>query len=143
MHKILVAVDGSEHSIKVVDCAATIAGALHASVIVVSVVPESLVPADYLDDPREQLSHDSYFERISKAVVDRVRAHIREAGLECEAVTGVGNPANFILATAKNEGATMIVLGVFGLHHLPRIRSLGSVSRRVVENSAIPVTLVP
>jgi nucleotide-binding universal stress UspA family protein len=35
------------------------------------------------------------------------------------------------------------VIGVFGLHHLGRIRSLGSVSRRIVESSTIPVVLVP
>jgi len=36
-----------------------------------------------------------------------------------------------------------IVVGMKGLHGVSRIRSLGSVSRRIVENSTRPVLIVP
>ena len=85
----------------------------------------------------------AYFERVTQHIADTLGSRLKTAGLDYEVATTIGNPANLILDLAKRRKASMIVIGVFGLHHLGRIRSLGSVSRRIVESSTIPVVLVP
>ena len=51
--------------------------------------------------------------------------------------------ADEILNVANVEKVRMIVMGIKGLHGLAKIRSLGSVTRRVVENADCPVLVVP
>lgn len=143
MDKILVAIDGSKHSSRVLDFAVQLAQALDARILLVNVAPDIPVPEGYSEYAKEEgMSAENYYETVSQEVVNKMSDRIGK-GLKFDVATGVGNPADFILKTAKSSMATMIVIGVFGLHHLPRIRSLGSVSRRIVENSSIPVVLVP
>ncbi len=51
--------------------------------------------------------------------------------------------ADEILNVANVEKVRMIVIGIKGLHGLAKIRSLGSVTRRVAENAECPVLVVP
>jgi nucleotide-binding universal stress UspA family protein len=143
MDKLLVAVDGSKHSAKVVDFAVQIAKSVHASILLVNVPPDMGVPEGYAGYAEEEgVAPGTYYEQVSQGILDQMSDRIaRDVDYETE--IGVGNPADYILKTAESKKATMIVLGVFGLHNISRIRSLGSVSRRVVENSTLPVVLVP
>lgn len=52
------------------------------------------------------------------------------------------NVAEQILKTAKDKKADLIVIGSQGLHGLGRIKSLGSVSRKVSEFADCPVLIV-
>jgi nucleotide-binding universal stress UspA family protein len=144
MDTLLVAVDGSKHSTKVVDYAVQLAKTFSARILLVNVTPESRVPEAYAGYAREEsLDPASYYEQISERILEGLGSRVRKAGVECEQVMGVGNPVQFILDAARRENASLVVLGVFGLHRLSRLRGLGSTSRRIVENSTVPVVLVP
>ncbi len=144
MDQLVVAVDGSPHSVKVVDFAAQLARSIPATIVLVNVIPDPNVPSGYVEYTKtEGVDPAAYYEQVSRVIVDTMGARLRKAGLKYEVAANRGNPATFILEVAKRKKASMIIVGVFGLHHLGRIRSLGSVSRRVAENSTIPVVLVP
>ena len=49
MDQIVVAVDGSQHSAKVVDFAAQLAKSIPASVVLVNVIPDPNVPSGYVE----------------------------------------------------------------------------------------------
>jgi nucleotide-binding universal stress UspA family protein len=144
MDQLVVAVDGSHHSTRVVDYAAQLARSIPARILLVNVIPDPRVPSGYVEYTKmDGVDPTAYFERVTQHIADTLGSRLKAAGLEYEVATTIGNPANLILDLAKRRKASMIVIGVFGLHHLGRIRSLGSVSRRIVENSTIPVVLVP
>ncbi|MGD0638912.1 MAG: universal stress protein [Nitrososphaerales archaeon] len=144
MDQLVVAVDGSQHSAKVVDYAAQLARSIPARILLVNVIPDPRVPSGYVEYTKmDGLDPNAYFERVAQHISETLGSRLKLAGLEYEVATRIGNPANLVLGLAKRRKASMIIIGVFGLHHLGRTRSLGSVSRRIVENSSIPVVLVP
>ena len=53
-----------------------------------------------------------------------------------------GNIAEEILYVAKKKSVDLIVIGSQGLHGLNKVKSLGSVSRKVSELAACPVLIV-
>ena len=53
-----------------------------------------------------------------------------------------GNIAQEILSLAKKKSADLIVVGSQGLHGIGKIKSLGSVSRKVSEYASCPVLIV-
>jgi nucleotide-binding universal stress UspA family protein len=53
-----------------------------------------------------------------------------------------GNVANEILNFAKRKKISLIVIGSHGLHGIGKLKTLGSVSRRVSEQAKCPVLLV-
>lgn len=53
-----------------------------------------------------------------------------------------GNVAQEILVLAKKKSVDLIVIGSQGLHGVAKIKSLGSVSRKVSEHAFCPVLIV-
>jgi nucleotide-binding universal stress UspA family protein len=53
-----------------------------------------------------------------------------------------GNTSDEILRAAKSKSVDLIVIGNQGLHGVSRIKSLGSVSRKVAEFAHCPVLIV-
>jgi nucleotide-binding universal stress UspA family protein len=144
MKEILVAIDGSKHSARIVDYASDLAKSTSAKVVLVYVMPEVSIPPGYKEYADvERLDPSSYFDAVGKQVIKDMGERIEKKGVKFEGVYEVGNPAATILDKAKSREAIFIVMGVHGLHGLARIRALGSVARRVIENSSIPVVLVP
>lgn len=144
MDRLLVAIDGSRHSAKVVDCAVRLAKSLAGDILLVSVAQDDSVPGGYAEFAKtEKVDPSRYYEKISEAIVTQMGGRISGAGVDFETVTGRGNVAAFILTAAEDSKASIIVLGISGLHRMSRIDSLGTISRRVIENSTVPVLLVP
>ncbi|MGA2665620.1 MAG: universal stress protein [Nitrososphaerales archaeon] len=144
MDLLLVAVDGSPHSAKVVEYASQLARSIPSTILLLNVVQNKQVPSGYTEYARiEGLTVQEHYEQMSQGILDDLGASLKKAGVKHEAISAVGNPAVLIIEIAKRRKASMIVVGVFGLHRFGRIRSLGSVSRRVVENATVPVVLVP
>jgi|SRR5579862_4147911 len=147
MDQILVAVDGSKHSFNVVGRGCELAKALSASILLVYVMQE------YVEEPEGIVSYEKsegypdafadYLQEMSDKITGALAEKIRQSGIPFRTVTPSGNPAEQILNVAKLDDAKFIVIGVKGLHGLAKIRSLGSVARRVVENSDRPVLVVP
>lgn len=53
-----------------------------------------------------------------------------------------GNVAEEILAFAKRKSVDLIVIGSQGLHGIGKLKSLGSVSRKISEHASCPVLIV-
>jgi nucleotide-binding universal stress UspA family protein len=144
MAELLVAVDGSPHSEKIVDYACGLAKSLSATIILLYAVPEIDIPEEYLNYARDEKIADpvvTYMRTIAEQVLLKLGHRITERGLEYEGVHEIGNPADRIVRTAESRKVALGVMGLHGLHGLGLVRSLGSVARRVIENSSVPVVV--
>ena len=128
--KVLVAFDGTDHSILALDEAARIADAEGAEITVFSVVQP---------DARGTKS-GGHVGRPPHADLDGGMAQIyfRDRGIEVATKTSHGNPADEIVNEARG-GFDVIVLGARELG--PIGRRLGSVSRKVVAAAPCPVVV--
>ncbi|MCL5066872.1 MAG: universal stress protein [Thaumarchaeota archaeon] len=164
---LLVAVDGSKHSEKLVDAACDLAKRLSAKIALLFVSPYKELKKEYeaYFRPNGEVSFvgttlgwyavkqtankegaigvDEFYQAVGDAVLSTLGAKVREKGLTCETLFEVGNPAAKIVEVAEERKVAMIMIGVQGLHGLARLQSLGSVSRRVLENAICPVIVVP
>ena len=146
MERILVAVNGSKHSEKVADVAAELAKELSAQIILIFVMPRPDVPEDYADYARREVLKNpvaSYLNDVSERIIAKMGARIRKKGVEFEAVYHLGNPVKKIMETAETKKVGLIVVGMHGLHRVGRLWALGSVSRKIIESSPVPVLVVP
>lgn len=135
--KILVAIDGSEHSHKAVTIATELAQHYHSSLCLLHAFPHV---ADYLGYP-------IYDERINKsilegqALLDQMKDEIADA-VPVETQLIEGPPAPAILRVAEAEGYDLIVVG--SRTHHPMVNLLqGNVTSTLTEKANCPVIIVP
>lgn len=144
MKRILVAIDGSKASKQVVDYAVTLAKSMSAGIALLYVVPELGVPRDYLQYAKEErVDTAGYYDEVGRRIVEDFEKTISASGVDCEAAYEIGPPFQKILAKIEESKVSLVVLGLRGLHGLGRVRGLGSTARRVMENSTVPVVVVP
>lgn len=142
--ELLVAIDGSRHSERIVNYAANLAKKISANVALLYVSPATGIPEDFKQYAHaENLSESNYYDAVGAQVLAKYNGVLKDAGVDCETVTETGNAAENILIVSKDRKSDMIIVGLQGLHGLEKVISLGSVSRRVIENSTIPVITVP
>ncbi|MGE5633949.1 MAG: universal stress protein [Deltaproteobacteria bacterium] len=72
---------------------------------------------------------------------DKIR-RIESNGFTLKSMVLYGNPAEEILKFSQLEKIDLIVMGNIGLKGISKIKTLGSVSRNVLENSECPVLIV-
>ena len=127
--KVLLAVDGSEHSAKAVPVAADIAKKSNGEVLVYH-VREHLVARGVGSWQLEDASE-------ATDLVERVKADIAAAGVKVSGRTEEtlqGHAAKAILDAAETEHADVIVMGSRGLSDLAGLL-LGSVTHKVIQLS--------
>ncbi len=139
---ILVATDGSRHSLAAAAEAIGIAKRNKSRLTVVSVVPaEIATPADveFAMPQRELIAEKEVrdAEKCAKAVKDAAQ----KEGVEARAFVMSGRPADAIVETAKDKGADLIVMGSHGRTGLERLL-MGSVTERVIVLSGAAVLVV-
>ncbi len=138
--KILVAVDGSEHSNRALKEALRVAQFANSAITLIHVYPK---------DPSSStlISATQQFNRIlkdsGKAVLEKAQNLV---AAECEVVNVAalqleGDAAEQIVQTAKDGKYNLIVLGARGVNKLSGL-ILGSVSQGVVKNAPCPVLIV-
>jgi nucleotide-binding universal stress UspA family protein len=141
---ILVAVDGSRHSMNAVDAAAELAQHHGAALILLHVVahPQSLADAPgltaYERVEHVRLTADEMLRAEGQQVLDDAekRAHNRGA-TQVLGLVELGDPARRILEVADARGVDLIVLGRRGLGALAGLL-LGSVSHKVLQLAKRP-----
>lgn len=147
LNEILIAVDGSKKSEKVVETGCNLAKSLSAQLVLVCVgKPLEQPPDGIVDFARSERFPDAYalyLQQLGTKITDEMRKCVEKRGMKCKIVNRTGNPANEILNLAKERKVQLIVVGLTGLHGIERVRALGSVARRVVENANCPVVVVP
>jgi len=142
-----VAVDGSEHSHRVLDSAIKLAKRFKAKVFLIHVVSRIEVPeefARYVKTERIDVDPEFYYRKlVGEAILEKLGAKIVAEGLEVEKLLDFGDPADKILEAAEKIQPDFIVLGIVGMRGIRRVMAIGSVARRVVENAKVPVVVVP
>ncbi len=128
--KILVALDGSERSARVLPTVVAIAQ-LHGSSVTLLHILE--VPAAY--PPPLVPTTPPFSEGF---VLEPWRSALAAAGVSVEAVSIVGSPAATILATVRDRSADLLALATHGRSGLPRL-VFGSVAEQVIRHCRCPV----
>ncbi|MDW7739339.1 MAG: universal stress protein [Bacillota bacterium] len=134
MYHILLAVDGSEHTKKVVEEALLIAEAMKAKISVITVVGENIfsprVSVHFSDENWEMIHR--YLREEAEEIVNNAAKPFMEKGLDVstDVIMGHQSPADAICERASELKANMIVVGSRGLRGIKEM-FLGSVSNRV------------
>jgi nucleotide-binding universal stress UspA family protein len=139
MKRILVAVDGSDPSLKAARMAADIALRFGARLTLVHVVPKLLLPPDVygLTIAEVEKEHRAYADRLLEHAV----ASLDEPGLAIDTGVLYGSPAEAIAEEGAVPDVGMIVVGSRGHGAVARM-FLGSVSDRLMHISPKPVLVV-
>jgi len=135
--KVLVATDGSEHSLKAVQRALELAEKQGAQVTLMSV---AYYVADYLEGMPPNIQDKLQDE--AKSALKKAKALFDAKNLPVETVMEAGLvPANLIIAKAQDGKFDRIVIGSTGMNALERIL-MGSTAAKVVAHAPCEVTVV-
>ena len=135
--KVLVATDGSEHSMKAVQRALELAEKQGAQVTLMSV---AYYGANYLEGMPPNIQDK--LEDEAKAALAKAKALFDAKNLPVETVLEAGLvPANLIIRKAQDGKFDRIVIGSTGLNALERIL-MGSTAAKVVAHAPCEVTVV-
>jgi nucleotide-binding universal stress UspA family protein len=121
--RFVLATDGSRYADAATDIGGSLATILGAPVTAVSVTLPS----------QSAQRHEE-----ARSAARRAASYLANHGLEADAETRHGRPDEAIVETANARQADLIVVGSHGRTGLERAM-LGSVSERVIDNSAVPV----
>ena len=135
MKTIVLGLDDSLEARRALERAGELARALRARVVVTSIAPalqpvgRGMGPYDPADPPEEH-----------RALARAAAKTLGDAGVVAEAVSGLGDPADAIMAVADERQATLIVVGMS--HHPHVSRLFGGVSEDVAHHAHCDVLLV-
>jgi nucleotide-binding universal stress UspA family protein len=141
--KIVVAVDGSPTSLRGLDEAIKVAKTLGGKLLIVHVVNELVIAAEYVPSVYYEPMLVSLREAGEK-VLEQAVSVARRADVTCEQklVETLGaRAADEIVKQAREWRADLIVLGTHGRRGLSRL-AMGSDAELVVRQSPVPVLLV-
>jgi nucleotide-binding universal stress UspA family protein len=135
--KVLVATDGSEHSMKAVQRALELAEKQGAQVTLMSV---AYYGADYLEGMPPNIQDK--LEDEARSALKKGKAVFDAKNLPVETVLEAGLvPANLIIRKAQEENFDRIIIGSTGQNALERIL-MGSTAAKVVAHAPCEVTVV-
>ena len=135
--KVLVATDGSEHSMKAVQRALELAEKQGAQVTLMAV---AYYVADYLEGMPPNIQEK--LEDEARAALKKAKALFDAKNLAVETVMEAGLvPANLIIAKAQDGKFDRIVIGSTGQNALEKI-FMGSTAAKVVAHAPCEVTVV-
>ncbi len=145
--KVLVGIDGSEASRAAAEYAIKLVKASGWELLLLHVMEEGKAIQELGERARtERLAEpvdQTYLDSKLGPILKQTAPEIWLRGVKYSTKMEIGDPSTKILQAAKASQAEMIVVGFVGLRGVQRIRALGSVSRSLLENSSIPVLVVP
>ena len=149
--KILVPFDGSKYSRSALEQAINMAKKFRSKIFIITAVDTSDFPPGML---LALLKKDKILEESMKVHDTAVKSQVRKELLAEVAVCkakGVseayydiisGNPVDSILKFMRGRKIDLIIMGSQGRHGISKLRTLGSVSRKVTELATCPVMIV-
>jgi len=148
--KILVPYDGSKYSVKALNQAIELAHNLDSEIFLLSVVNVGYIsPPGLLHGLVKSKKEKEAVKKWTKTVKNDTEKMLKNALKKCESkgisasyLIEEGDIAGKILDFEKRKKITLIVIGSHGLHGLGKLKTLGSVSRKVSENAKSPVLIV-
>jgi nucleotide-binding universal stress UspA family protein len=135
---ILLAVDGSEHSLHAARVASDLAQAMKSQTLRIVVAFEP-IPI-HLGEPFMQETINARL-REAEAIAQKAVETVGTISAVIQTETLEGNPAEVILEAAKVQNSNVIVMGSRGLGKLAGLL-LGSTSQKVVSHASCPVLIV-
>ncbi len=139
MKTILVAVDGSEPSLKGARLAVPLAQAVGARIELVYVIPPVLLPPSVYAETIVRLEENN--QQVAKEALARGAAAVKEAGGESDSVMVHGSPAEAIADLALADRVWGVVVAAKSHSVVSRVM-LGSTTDRLVHISVKPVLVV-
>ena len=140
--KILVAVDGSVHSNKGVELAVDLAKLWKAKVYMIHVWEKQSIPKEFkIYSEYQRIPESLYYDFVDNQLFKPAEDKLKEAGLDIDPITLLGDPADEILLSAKKHEANIIILGYKGFGKEGRFL-LGSVTDKVVRHAGVSVLVV-
>ncbi len=140
--KILIAIDLSESSERVIGQMKEFAKALSAKIWLLHVAEPDPDFVGHDVDPK--VMRDAIAKRFHKEhqELQRIAEELRATGLDCTALLVQGATAETILNEAEKLSVDMLVLGSHGKGAVARLL-IGSTSEAVLHKSPVPVLIVP
>lgn len=135
--KILVPIDGSEHSKHALQYALELSHCQGAQIVLLH--SYGRIPMLIGGEARVQLTRELLEE--SEKLFEPFAVTVREAGLEPAFIIQEGRPENVIVDEAQKGGFDLIVMGSRGLSDIEGV-VLGSVAHRVLAAAHCPVLVV-
>lgn len=141
--KILIAIDSSDSSSKVLAYGINLAGKLDAEVKVVHVIEPYSKRSTILNqlNPAMVKQTNGLYELAGQELMEAAKKQTAAAKVPVHYETLVGNAAQQILTAAKKSEASMILIGSRGMNAVAEF-ILGSVSSKVAMYAEIPVLIV-
>ncbi len=139
MKTILVAIDGSDASVKALTTAIQEAKAWEGSLYAVYVIEKGGLE-DIPEDANQELLYAA-FEKAGNTVLSKAKRLAAESDVEITTEIRFGHAGNEILKMAEEIGADSIVLGSHGRSGIESLL-LGSVSSHVVRHSTVTTMVV-
>ncbi len=134
----LLAVDGSDHSMRAAQHAGELARALSSRIVRIMVAFEPI--PDYFGEPNRQQAIDARLEQAN-GILAKAQAAVGKIPGEIHTELIEGTPAEAIIGVAKTRGSSVIVMGSRGLGSMADL-VLGSTSHKVVSHAPCPVLIV-
>ena len=150
LSKILVPYDGSKYSVKALTRAMELAHNLDSEIFLISVVNMGYISPPGLlhgivKSKKEKDAVKKWSEKVkadTKKILENAVKKCETKGISVSYVIEEGDVAGKILEFEKKKKITLIVIGSQGLHGISKLKTLGSVSRRISENAKSPVLIV-
>jgi nucleotide-binding universal stress UspA family protein len=145
---VLVAVDGSENSVKALDFALDMAEKYDATLTILNVSESpamGTVPQDVNAISGEgMVEFSKNIEKIHHDILTKATAHAKEVKPNLAIVSKLreGNPASQIIAEAKDSAIDVVVVGHKGVGKVKEFLGLGGISEKVVHLAPCPVVIV-
>jgi nucleotide-binding universal stress UspA family protein len=136
--QILLAVDGSEHSLRSAKEAGDLARAMKSDILRIVVAFDSVPP--YLGEPNFQQAIDARMKQAN-AILQKAQASVGKIPGEIHTELIEGSAAEAIINVAKTRNSTVIVMGSRGLSTITEL-VLGSTSHKVVSHAPCPVLII-
>jgi nucleotide-binding universal stress UspA family protein len=134
--RVLVAVDGSDHSKKAAELAINIAKVWNAQLYFIHVLDEAKIPNWFKEFAKvEQIATGDYFDVVDSRLFAPLIERAKESEIHVfRCIRARGDPADEILRNAELKEVDLIVMGSRGLAKFSRV-FLGSVSTKVLSDT--------
>ncbi|MFY9213868.1 MAG: universal stress protein [Tissierellaceae bacterium] len=140
MNKILVAVDGSEYSIKALLKAKEIGSKFNSDITILNVI-RPMQDYKYIHNKDFYKDMERSLLSQSRKLLEKQMLHFEDYPGKVEALYKRGDPANEVVKYAEEEGFDLVVMGSRGLGVFSRTL-LGSVSDKVIHHIKTSVLVV-
>ena len=136
----LIALDGSEPSLKVIDCVITEAASRRTTPQLFLVNVQAPLSSDITRFIDDKVVAD-YHREAGEAALAQARQKLDAAGLAYSAHIMMGESAPTLVEFAKDKGCSLIVMGAHGFGSVVGLL-MGSVTTKVVQLATVPVLVV-